>query len=204
MHAVIFEAKPFDERFDTYLGLAKMLRPELEKVDGFLENRRFRSRRRPGWLLSLSTWRDEDALVRWRSHDLHHQVQHRGRQEIFEDYHLRVGVLAAAGDGGSLTVLEIPQPEGTAKDAAPESLAARLELPTGAAELVEWDLFEALLEPGRMLVLATWKDAAASAAWQPRTLPEGSHRQEVEILRDYGMFLRDQAPQQHAPAPRRA
>lgn len=203
MHAVIFEAKPLDDQFDTYLGLARLLRPELEKVDGFLENRRFRSRRRPGWLLSLSTWRDEEALVRWRGHGLHHEVQHRGRQEIFEDYHLRVGRLVDGDDPGSRTILEVPKPGDLAPEGQADALAARLDLPAGAADLVEWDLFEALLEPGRMLVLATWKDAAAAAAWRPRTLAKDGRRREVEVLRDYGMFSREQAPQDHAPAPRR-
>lgn len=203
MHAVIFEAKPLDDQFDTYLGLARLLRPELEKVDGFLENRRFRSRRRPGWLLSLSTWRDEDALVAWRSHGLHHEVQHRGRQEIFEDYHLRVGRLVDGDGPRSLTVLEVPKPGDLAPEGEVDAMATRLDLPAGAAELLEWDLFEALLEPGRMLLLATWTDAAAASAWQPRALAKDGRRREVEVLRDYGMFVREQAPQDHAPAPRR-
>ena len=43
-------------------------------------------------MLSLSTWRDEKALIRWRTQATHHtQGQERGRFEIFADYHLRVG-----------------------------------------------------------------------------------------------------------------
>jgi heme-degrading monooxygenase HmoA len=94
MFSVIFEVHPKAERWDDYLGHARLLRPELEKIDGFVDNIRYRSLTRPGWLLSLSNWRDEKALVRWRTHALHHAVQEKGRFEIFHDYHLRVGQIS--------------------------------------------------------------------------------------------------------------
>src|SRR3984893_6304527 len=91
MFAVIFEVNPKDGQYDHYLGRGKMLRPELEKIEGFVDNIRYRSLRRDGWLLSLSGWRDEKALVRWRTQPRHHVVQEKGRSEIFLDYHLRIG-----------------------------------------------------------------------------------------------------------------
>src|SRR5271170_4383948 len=91
MFAVIFEVNPKPERWDDYLSNAKLLKPELEKIDGFIANERYASRRREGWLVSLSLWRDEKALIRWRTLALHHEVQAKGRAEIFADYHLRVG-----------------------------------------------------------------------------------------------------------------
>src|SRR5262245_20761100 len=91
MFAVIFEVHPRTEQWDNYLANAKMLKPELEKVDGCIEHIRYRSLTRDGWVLSLSSWRDEKALVRWRTHMRHHEAQERGRREIFSDYHLRVG-----------------------------------------------------------------------------------------------------------------
>jgi heme-degrading monooxygenase HmoA len=71
MFSVIFEVNPKADQWDAYLGYAKLLRPELVKVDGFIDNFRYGSKRRDGWLLSLSTWRDEKALVRWRTHASH-------------------------------------------------------------------------------------------------------------------------------------
>ena len=91
MFSVIFEVHPRSEKWDAYLSYAKALRPELEKVDGFVDNVRYRSLTREGWLLSLSSWRDEKAVVRWRTHAQHHGIQEKGRTEIFLDYHLRVG-----------------------------------------------------------------------------------------------------------------
>jgi heme-degrading monooxygenase HmoA len=95
MFAVIFEVKPKKERKDDYLALAKTLKPELEKIDGFIDNERFGSKRTEGLILSLSTWRDEKAVIRWRTLGVHHEIQAKGRAEIFEDYHLRVGEITA-------------------------------------------------------------------------------------------------------------
>src|ERR1700744_500038 len=91
MFSVIFEVQPRPARWDAYLGEAKMLRPELEKVDGFVDNISYKSLVREGCLLSLSGWRDEKAVVRWRTAMGHHIVQEKGRSEILRDYHLRVG-----------------------------------------------------------------------------------------------------------------
>src|SRR3954451_12991789 len=95
MFSVIFEVHPKPEQWDGYLGLGRMLKPEVESIEGFIDNIRYRSLRREGWLLSLSIWRDEKALVRWRTQARHHLVQERGRSEIFLDYHLRIGELTA-------------------------------------------------------------------------------------------------------------
>jgi heme-degrading monooxygenase HmoA len=91
MFSVIFEVRPNDGKKDVYLDLAKHLKPILEKIDGFVDNERFESLLRPGWVLSHSTWRDEKSVVRWRTEGEHHVVQAKGRFEIFQDYHLRVG-----------------------------------------------------------------------------------------------------------------
>src|ERR1700742_1406459 len=95
MFSVLFEVLPHKENWDDYLYNAKMLRPELEKIGGFVDNIRYKSLTRDGWILSLSNWRDEKSLVRWRTHTRHHEVQQRGRDEILADYHLRVGQITA-------------------------------------------------------------------------------------------------------------
>lgn len=188
MHAVVFEARPRDDQWDPYLAQAGLLRPELERIDGFLENRRFRSLRRPGWLVSLSTWRDEAALIAWRRHALHREAQRRGRAEIFQDYRLRVGEFARAGEPGGLAILDFPLPPGLPGGAGPEDLARELavQLSLPVADCATWDLFEALLEPGRMLALLTWAAPGAGP------LPPGA--QGLRVLRDYGPARRQQAP----------
>lgn len=93
MHAVIFEAEPAPDRVQDYLDLAARLRPELEKIDGFISIERFQSLTHEGKILSLSFWRDEEAIARWRAHQQHYEAQLSGRGGIFRDYRLRVAAV---------------------------------------------------------------------------------------------------------------
>lgn len=90
MIAVIFEVIPAEGRYDEYLDHAARLRPVLEQIDGFISIERFQSLSQPGKLVSLSFWRDEDAVRRWREHPQHRATQAAGRAGIFADYRLRV------------------------------------------------------------------------------------------------------------------
>ena len=82
MFAVIFEVHPKADQWEAYLGYAKMLRPELEQIDGFVDNIRYRSLTREGWILSLSNWRDEKAVVRWRTKVSHHEIQRKAEPKF--------------------------------------------------------------------------------------------------------------------------
>jgi heme-degrading monooxygenase HmoA len=88
--AVIFEVVPAPGRRQEYLDLAAGLRPALEKMDGFVSIERFESLTDKGKILSLSVWRDEDAVKRWRQFEGHRVAQAKGRGGIFADYRLRV------------------------------------------------------------------------------------------------------------------
>lgn len=90
MIAVIFEVMPAPGRKQEYLDLAAALRPELERQDGFISIERFTSLSNEGKVLSLSYWRDEDAVKRWRQFEGHRLAQARGRNGVFADYRLRV------------------------------------------------------------------------------------------------------------------
>lgn len=90
MIAIIFEVTPAPGRRQEYLDLAAALRPELEKLDGFISIERFASLSNEGKMLSLSYWRDEEAVKRWREFEGHRLAQARGRNGVFADYRLRV------------------------------------------------------------------------------------------------------------------
>jgi heme-degrading monooxygenase HmoA len=90
MIAVIFEVWPDPEHRDAYLDWAARLRAELPKVDGFLSIERFQSLAEDGKLLSLSFWRDEASLARWRQLEAHRAAQSAGRRTLFRNYRLRV------------------------------------------------------------------------------------------------------------------
>ena len=90
MIAVIFEVIPAPGRKQEYLDIAAELRPELEQQDGFISIERFASLTHEGKVLSLSYWRDEEAVKRWRQLERHRLAQARGRNGVFADYRLRV------------------------------------------------------------------------------------------------------------------
>jgi heme-degrading monooxygenase HmoA len=218
MFAVIFVVQPKKERWNDYLDLAKQLKPKLEAIDGFIDNERFESRRIKGRVLSLSTWRDEKAVVRWRTQGEHHGVQERGRSEIFDDYHLSVGDITddsdpprglsveekrfdetEAGKAKAATLTELVPKEAGDVGATPEMLPAHLGLDTRRDGVVDLEVFESIYVPGKHLLLGFWRDAVAARKWRP-THPEAAktvrHRR-VRIIRDYGMFDRREAPQFH-------
>lgn len=98
MIAVIFEVWPRAEAKQTYLDIAAGLRPQLERIDGFISIERFQSLSDPAKLLSLSFWRDEAAVAAWRALDVHRDAQQAGRGSVFENYRLRVaGVIRDYG-----------------------------------------------------------------------------------------------------------
>jgi heme-degrading monooxygenase HmoA len=90
MIAVIFEVEPEPALRQEYLDIAARLRAQLETIDGFVSVERFESLSRPGHILSLSFWRDEDAVARWRNLEAHRAAQACGRAGVFRSYRLRV------------------------------------------------------------------------------------------------------------------
>ncbi len=124
MLAVIFEVEPAAGRQQEYLDIAASLRPQLEKIDGFVSIERFSSLTKPGKILSLSFWRDEAAIIRWRQHEEHHKAQIEGRGGIFADYRLRVAPVAR--DYGMFDRTEAPQqfPEIKRQDRPPAGKSA--------------------------------------------------------------------------------
>jgi len=208
MFAVLFEVQPKRERWDDYLALAEQLKPKLEAIAGFIDNERFASRRTEGRLLSLSTWRDEKSVIRWRTQGEHHGVQEQGRNRIFEDYHLRVGEVIAdttppagqavleqrfdeteTGSAKLCTVTEIPPgPDG--KGVADP--LRDLQLDAQAPGLVDHEVFESITTPGKLVILGSWRDGGAAEAWHPG---EGIRHRRIRVIRDYGLADRREAPQ---------
>lgn len=90
MIAVIFEVWPAEGRAAEYFDLAAALKPDLERIDGFISIERFESLATKGKYLSLSFWRDEEAVRTWRTLEGHRNAQKRGRGGVFADYRLRV------------------------------------------------------------------------------------------------------------------
>ena len=90
MIAVIFELWPAPDQQDRYFDLAAGLRNELQAIDGFVSVERFQSLANPQRVLSLSFWRDEEAVRAWRNTEEHRQAQKAGRGGVFAGYRLRI------------------------------------------------------------------------------------------------------------------
>ncbi|SEI67772.1 antibiotic biosynthesis monooxygenase family protein [Paraburkholderia diazotrophica] len=222
MFSVLFEVRPHAGQWDAYLSYAKRLKPELEQIDGFIDNIRYRSLTREGWLLSLSGWRDEKALVRWRTQALHHGMQEKGRAQTLHDYHLRVGQVTRdthppegyaieaqrldetqAGDATTIVLIGARREAEWVKQANAHDVAIALGLHDDAADLVSWDVFDAVLTPGDVILLTAWRDEQAADSYaKSLALPEGTRLRSVRVIRDYGMYDRREAPQYYPDAPR--
>jgi heme-degrading monooxygenase HmoA len=222
MFAVIFEVLPRPGQRDAYLDDARLLQPELALVDGFIDNVRYRSLTREGWILSLSSWRDEKSVVRWRTARPHHEAQERGRSRILADYHLRVGEVAndtrvpaghelvkqrldetMAGKGSALTLIDARRPAEWNETSNPADCSQFLGLNPYADGLLDWDVCEAIVTPGDLILLQSWRTAAAAEAFELTTdLPPHARVRRVRVVRDYGMFDRREAPQYFAEAAR--
>lgn len=131
-HAVIFEVKPAGaDGYSAYLAEAARLGPQLQELAGFVSIERFDNVTRAGWLLSLSMWRDEAALIAWRENPDHRTAQQRGRHGIFADYRIRVSQRVDAG--GDLTLTE----GGAPADAVSAQNFDSIQLPEHRIALIE-------------------------------------------------------------------
>ncbi|KAF2092552.1 antibiotic biosynthesis monooxygenase [Rhizodiscina lignyota] len=226
MFVVIFEVLPHN--LDTYFSHAASLRPILQQIPGFVDNIRYRSLTRQGALLSVSTCATEKALVRWRTTEKHWLVQEKGRQSILQDYHLRVGQVVSdstsadgpnkedertdateVGQGNAAVLIEAELGEEWVKQHKDDSKAVATQMGCGEKYLgkseeamVAWDLLEAALTPGSLIMLASFRDVHAAEEFLNKAkLPAGARSRVVRVVRDYGMFDRREAPQYHGPVP---
>ncbi|WP_233238190.1 antibiotic biosynthesis monooxygenase [Bordetella sp. LUAb4] len=211
MYSVLFEVQPRQERFADYLRLASTLKPRVDRrVDGLIDNERFEDTRRPGWLLSHSLWRDEQAVTRWQATVEHHAAQARGRAAIFANYHVRVGNVcydshppscaaapqsvragrtsragAATSIGRWATLTELTDNAFTADAGWREQLPSRLGLPLNDAGLLDYSVFASIYTPGKLALLVSWASYDAASAWRPALTeaPAARHRT-VRIMRE--------------------
>lgn len=208
LFAVVFEVKPNPARKEEYLHIAGSLRPALEKIPGFLENERFRSRSRDGYLLSLSLWENEKAVVQWRTLEQHHAAQVRGREGVLEDYRIRVGeATRVAGRFADREVGWIRQDQTTVGQAAavtiidgtlPAASALSQLVQAGHPAMRDHDVFEHLSTNKRVATLVGWPTQQAANDFAEQAIrynDAGANIYALRIIRDYSLKDRREAPQ---------
>ena len=200
MIGLFFEVQTRPGYRDQYLNLAAALKPELEAMGGCLFIDRFRSLTREDLLLSYQIWQDEGALTAWRAHGHHHQVQTAGREKVFSDYRIRVAqVIHEARPGKPVwqprnrTPYNDPARRQPTYVLAAESKSAELPLAT------DWrrDSFSSVYRDGQFAHLIDVPNEAAGVALGARLFedPTTEYFRVFEVMRDYGMYERTEAPQ---------
>src|SRR5213080_2186925 len=204
MIGLFFEVETRPGRRDQYLDLAASLKPALEAMGGCVFIDRFRSLTRENLLLSYQIWQDEAALTAWRVHGHHHKVQEIGREKVFADYRIRIAqVIHEARPGQPVwqpdrrTPYNDPARRRPTYVLAAESKSARLPVET------DWrrDGFESVYREAHFAHLIDIPDPQSGADFGGRLLadPATEYFRIFEVMRDYGMYDRTEAPQYYPP-----
>lgn len=204
MISQFFEVQVKEGQADRYLDLAASLRLSLEAMGGCLFIDRFRSLTRNNLLLSYQVWQDEGSMTAWRVDAGHHVVQETGRAKIFADYRIRIAqVIHEERPDNAAWRPERLSPYNDPKRRPPTFVVAS---ESGSKELpveTSWnrDAFESVYRPGVFahLVDVPSSDAGVSLGRQFFADPTTQYFRVFEVMRDYGMFDRREAPQYYAP-----
>jgi heme-degrading monooxygenase HmoA len=208
MIGLFFEVQTRPGQRDQYLDLAASLKPALEAGGGCLSIERFQSLSREDLLLSHQIWQDEGALTAWRVNGQHHRVQELGRERVFADYRIRIAqVIHEARPGKPVWQPERRTPYNDPARRQPtyvltaESKNARLPVET------DWrgDAFASVYREGQFAHLIDLPDPQSGIAFGERLFadPTVEYVRVFEVMRDYGMFERAEAPQYYPPVERR-
>jgi hypothetical protein len=138
------------------------------------------------------------TFAKMRTAMRHHVMQERG---VIEEQRLDE---TEVGEGTTVTFIDAKQPNASYLQASVAGLAAYLGLNRGALGLVGWDVYEAILTPGDLILITIWMVTADAEAFAKSVkLPDGARLRHVRVVRDYGMFDRREAPQYYPAAERR-
>jgi len=207
MIALFFEVETRPGHADHYLDLAASLRPALDAMGGCLFIDRFRSLSRENLLLSYQIWQDEGALTAWRVHHHHHAVQKTGRERVFSDYRIRIAqVVHEARPGKPIWQPERRTPYNDPARRRPTYLVAAESKHSAPPIETEWshDSFESVYRDGYYAHLIDLPDHQSGLEFGPRLFadPTTEYFRVLEVMRDYGMYDRAEAPQYYAPVNR--
>jgi heme-degrading monooxygenase HmoA len=209
MMSLFFEVAVKPERAEQYLTLAASLKPRLDAMGGCLFLDRFKSLTRDNLLLSYQIWQDEGAMTAWRVDAQHHKVQTLGREKVFSDYRLRIAqVMREARPGQAVWQPQRRTPYNDPARRKPtyvlvtESRSAELPVsPEGSS-----DAFASVYREGQFAHLVELPDLQSGIAFGDRLLAAAAteYVRIVEVIRDYGMYDRSEAPQYYPPIARNA
>ena len=204
MISQFFEVQIKEGQVDRYLNLAASLKPSLEAMGGCLFLDRFKSLTRKNLLLSYQIWLDEGSMIAWRVDAKHHTVQETGREQVFADYRIRIAQVVHEERSEKLAWRpERLSPYNDPKRRPPTFVVAsesrNRELSVGTS----WkrDVFESVYRPGIFAHLVDVPSSDAGVGFGRQLLADSTteYFRVFEVMRDYGMFNRREAPQYYPP-----
>lgn len=207
MIALFFEVQTRPGHRDQYLDLAASLKPDLTAMGGCLFIDRFSSLTRKDLLLSYQIWQDEAAMTAWRVHGYHHEVQTIGREKVFSDYRIRIAqVIHEERPDKPLwqperrTPYNDPARRPSTFVLVAESKHAELPVATEGHR----DSFKSVYRDGYFAHLIDVPDQQSGVELGQRLMmdPTMEYFRIVEVMRDYGMYDRAEAPQYYPPVER--
>jgi len=204
MLAQFFEVQIKAGRVDQYLDLAAALRPKLDAMGGCLFIDRFRSLSRDNLLLSYQIWQDEGAMVAWRVDAAHHKVQETGREQVFSDYRIRVAqVMHEAGPDKDVWKPERLTPYNDPARRPPSYVVASESQNADLPVATDWwsDSFASVYRDGQFAHLVDVPDYQSGVDFASTLFddPTTEYARVFEVMRDYTMFDRAEAPQYYPP-----
>lgn len=204
MISQFFEVQIKEGQINRYLDLAASLKPSLEAMGGCLFIDRFKSLTRNNLLLSYQIWRDEGSMIAWRVDAKHHTVQEMGREQVFADYRIRIAQVIheerpekPAWRPERLSPYNDPERRPPTFVAASESRIPDLPVETSWKR----DVFESVYRPGIFVHLVDVPSSDAGVVFGRQLFADSTteYFRVFEVMRDYGMFNRGEAPQYYPP-----
>jgi heme-degrading monooxygenase HmoA len=207
MISQFFEVQIKEGQVDRYLDLAASLKPSLEAMGGCIFIDRFKSLTRKNLVLSYQIWQDEGSMIAWRVDQKHHKVQEAGRDHVFDDYRIRISqVLHEERPQKPAWRPERLSPYNDPVRRPPTFAVAAESRNPGLPVETAWkgDAFESVYRPGVFAHLVDVPSAEAGVAFGRQLFadPTTEYFRVFEVMRDYGMFNRAEAPQYYPPVPR--
>jgi len=204
MISQFFEVQIKEGQINRYLDLAASLKPSLEAMGGCLFIDRFKSLNRSNLLLSYQIWQDEGSMIAWRVDPEHHTVQEAGREKVFDDYRIRISqVLHEERPGKSAWRPERLSPYNDPKRRPPTFVVASESRNPELSAETTWkrDVFESVYRPGIFAHLVDVPSSDAGTDFGRKLFAESTteYFRVFEVMRDYGMFNRGEAPQYYPP-----
>ncbi len=207
MIGLFFEVQTKPGHRDQYLELAASLRPGLDANGGCLFIDRFQSLSREHVLLSYQIWQDEGALTAWRVNGKHHRVQEIGREAVFSDYRIRIAqVIHETKPQQPVWQPERRTPYNDPSRRAPTYVLATESKSDNLPVKTEWrrDAFTSVYRDGQFAHLVDVPDPQTGIAFGQRLFADATteYVRIFEVMRDYTMHDRTEAPQYYPPVVR--